>query len=98
MKKYILEAGIIFLFIIIGVGIVSDIDANSICNQEENAFEEKEESNEEVNDGNLTNIKVEKEDTSNLISSIVAGISNVVVKTLNLGLKIMVKIMRGIAN
>ena len=98
MKKYILEAGIIFLFIIIGVGIVSDIDANSISNQEVNAFEEKVESNEEVNDGNLTNIKVEKEDTSNLISSIVAGISNVVVKTLNLGLKIMVKIMSGIAN
>ena len=52
MKKYILEAGIIFLFIIIGVGIVSDIDANSISNQEVNAFEEKVESNEEVNDGN----------------------------------------------
>ena len=98
MKKYILEASIILLFIIIGVGIVSDINQSSISEQEVNSFEEKIDNDIEINDGNLTGVIAEKEDTSNLISSLVAFISNLVVKVLNFGLKIMVKIMSGITN
>ena len=98
MKKYIIEAGIILFFILLGVGVVSDINMSSSQTSEVESLEEKIEANDEINDGNLSNVKVEKEDTSNLISIIVANASNLVVKTLNLGLKLMVKIMSGITN
>lgn len=98
MKKYVIEASIIFLFIIIGVGIVSDINGTSLKSEEVGEMEDKIENNEEIDDGNLSEVMIESEDTSNFISSIAASIANLVVETLNFGLKIIVKIMNGITN
>lgn len=98
MKKYILEICVIFFLVVIGVGIVSDMEESAESRETVSSYEEKIENGEEIEDGNLSNVRVEKEDTSNLISRVSAFFANIVVETLNFSFKMVINLMSGVAN
>ena len=98
MSKYILHVCVIVFFVIIGVGLVSEINNSKSKNEEVSSFEESIENGEEIGDGNLSHVRVENEDTSNLISNINAKLATLVVDLLNQGLKIMVDIISSVTN
>ena len=98
VNKYILQACLIFFLVVVGVGIVVEIDNQKQMNEEIKDFKEDVESGNEINDGNLNDVQVRKEDTSNLISDVNAKAATVVVKVLNGGLKFIVNIVNGITN
>jgi hypothetical protein len=98
MKKYVLQALLIFFLVIVGVGIINDINAKSLNDETISSFEEKIENGEEIEDGNLLEVRVEKEDTSNLISRTSAFFAKLVVETLNFGFKIIINLMNGMTN
>ena len=98
MRKYVIEGCLIFFLVVVGVGIVGEINTSGSIEEEISSFEDKLENNELIEDGNVSKIEVKKEDTSNLISNAVTFFANIIVKVLNAGLKLMVKLMNGIAN
>ena len=98
VNKYILQACLIFFLVVVGVGIVVEIDNQKQMNEEINDFKEDVESGNEINDGNLSDVQVRKEDTSNLISDVNSKVATVVVKALNGGLKFIINIVNGITN
>ena len=98
MNKYILHGCIIVFLVIIGVGLVSEIDNGANIENEVSSFEERIEGEGEIEDGNLSEVKIEKEDTSNLISNINAKLASIVVDILNEGLKIVVNIISSVTN
>ena len=98
MKKYTLQICIIVFCIIVGVGLVSEINNKTSISEEINSFEEDLNNNEEISDGVIEDVRVEKEDTSNLISSINAKLASFVVDGLNMGLKVVVELISSITN
>ena len=98
MRKYVIEGCLIFFLVVIGVGIVGEINASGSMEDEVSSFEDKLENNETIDDGNISKIEVKKEDTSNLISNTVTFFANIIVEVLNEGLKLMVKLMSRITN
>jgi len=98
MKKYILQICIIFFCIIIGVGIVGEINNKNKISNAVNSFEGSIENSEEIKDGNLSDVRVESEDTSNLISDINAKLASFIVNGLNQGLKVVVNLISSITN
>lgn len=98
VNKYILQACLIFFLVVIGVGIVVEIDNQKNLNENINDFKEDVESGNEIEDGNIKDVNVHKEDTSNLISTINSKIAFTIVRTLNDGLKFVVKIVNGMTN
>ena len=98
MNKYILHGCIIIFLIIVGVGIVSEINNSSNVDKEVSSFEENIENGDEIQDGYIENVRVEKEDTSNLISNINARVATFVVESLNSALKIAIEAISSITN
>ena len=98
MKKYLIHICLIFFLVVIGVGIINDINQVDSNKESVSSLEEKIENGEEINDGNLGNVLVEKEVTSNLISRVSAFFANVIVESLNFSLKLVVNLMNGITN
>jgi hypothetical protein len=98
MKKYTLQGCIMFFCIILGVGIVGEINNKNTISDEVNGFEQNIENNEEINDGSMSNVRLEKEDTSNLISNINAKLATFIVDGLNEGLKVVINLISSITN
>ena len=98
MNKYILHGCIIMFLIIVGVGVVSEINNSSNVDKEVSSFEENIENGNEIQDGYIENVRVEKEDTSNLISDINARVAAFVVESLNSALKVVIEAISSITN
>lgn len=98
MKKYLIQLGMIFFLVIIGVGIVSDINVTQNKNELVSSYEEKIENGEIIEDGNLGDITIRNEDTSNRISRVAGFFANIIVKGMNACLRLIINLMNGLSN
>ena len=93
MNKYLVQGFIVLIVILIGVSVVSDVSNKAQAKEEIIEFEENVSKENEVNNGNMENVHIIEEDSSNLISDINAKIASIIVdglnKILNLGLKLL---------
>lgn len=96
MNKHIIQAFIILIVILLGVSLVSEVNnVNSVNNTIQN-FEENVNGEEEIENGNLVEVTIVEQDSSNLISNINSKIASVIVKGLNYFLKLGLKLIDGI--
>ena len=92
MSRLLLEGGIIVLLVLIGVSIFvgdSSQGVESVIVE----FESSIEKGEEIEDGNLEDVKISKENNSNFVSKVNCKIANTIVNGLNnifeLGMKVL---------
>ena len=92
MSKRIIQAFIVLIIILFGVSLISEVNEESKVKDSINKFEETVSNEIEVENGNIDNVIVYNEDSSNLISDINAKVATIIVEglgaILNLGLKI----------
>ena len=98
MNKHIVEGFIIVIIILFGVSIVAEFDNKSNVNNQIDEFEDKVSKQEEIDNGNIEDVRVIKEDSSNLISNVNASIATFIVNGLNDILKFGIKLIDGITN
>ena len=98
MNKHIIQAFIILIIILLGVSLVSESNDKSNLKNTVDEFENKVSNEEEINNGNMLDINVIEEDSSNLISDINAKVATLVVEGLNLVFKLGIKLIEGVAN
>ena len=96
MGRILLEGGIIFLLVLIGISIFipSSSDVESVIVQ----FEENIENGESVEDGVIENVEIGVEDNSNFISKINCKIANAIVNGLNSVLDLGMSFLRKFIN
>ncbi len=96
MGRILLEGGIIFLLVLIGISIFipSGNNIDNVVIQ----FEENIENGEEVEDGALENVEIGVEDDSNFISKINCEIANAIVGGLNSILELGMDFLRKFIN
>lgn len=98
MNKHIIQAFIILIIILLGVSLVSESNDKASFASSINDFEDKVSNEEEINNGNMVNVNVIEEDSSNLISDVNARVASLVVDGLNLIFKLGIKLIEGVAN
>lgn len=98
MNKHIIQAFIILIIILLGVSLVSESNDKASFGSSINDFEDKVSNEEEINNGNMVNVNVIEEDSSNLISDVNARVASLVVDGLNLIFKLGIKLIEGVAN
>ena len=98
MNKHIIQAFIILIIILLGVSLVSESNDKANLKATIEDFEDKVDDKEEINNGNMVNVNVIEEDSSNLISDINAKVASLVVEGLNLVFKLGIKLIEGVAN
>ena len=95
MGRILLEGGIIFLLVLIGISIfIPSSDVESVIVQ----FEENIENGESVEDGVIENVEIGVEDNSNFISKINCKIANALVNGLNSVLDLGMSFLRKFIN
>ena len=96
MGRILIEGGIIFLLVLIGISIFipSGNNIDNVVIQ----FEENIENGEEVEDGALENVEIGVEDDSNFISKINCEIANAIVGGLNSILELGMDFLRKFIN
>lgn len=95
MGRILLEGGIIFLLVLIGISIfIPSSDVESVIVQ----FEENIENGESVEDGVIENVEIGVEDNSNFISKINCKIANAIVNGLNSVLDLGMSFLRKFIN
>ena len=72
--------------------LVTQIDGKNSINK----FEESVNSNEEINNGEMVEVNIVEEDSSNLISNINSKVASIIVNGLNFILKFGLKIIEGV--
>ncbi len=98
MNKHIIQAFIILIIILLGVSLISESNDKANLNGTIQNLEDKIENNEEINNGNMVNVNVVEEDSSNLLSDVNAKLATIVVEGLNLVFKFGIKLIESAAN
>lgn len=98
MNKHIIQAFIILIIILLGVSLISESNEKVYINNTIKEFEEDVAQNTELENGNIVEIEVMNEDSSNLISDVNAKIATLIVGGLNKILSFVIKLMDGITN
>ena len=96
MGRILLEGGIIFLLVLIGISIFipSGNDVENVIIQ----FEENIENGESVEDGMMENVEIGVEDNANFIAKINCKIANAIVNGLNSVLELGMSFLREFIN
>lgn len=96
MGRVLLEGGIIILLVLIGISIFipSEGNVDDVIVEFENSIE----SGNIVEDGEIDNVEVSVEDSSNVVSRINSKIANTIVNGLNSILDLGVRALRSIIN
>ena len=93
MGRILLEGGIIFLLVLIGISIFIP-SSNSGIDKVIVEFEQTVESGNVVEDGELDNVEISKENRSNFISKMNCKISNTIVDGLNSVFELGIRFLR----
>ena len=96
MSKILLESGIIVLLVLMGISVF--IPSGNNVNDVIVDFEDSVQSGEEVNDGEIIDVDISKEDDVNFVSRINCKIGNIIVDGLNSMFELGMKFIRVIVN
>ena len=97
MNKYLIQALIILIVVLLGISLVSESNDKLETKKEISAFETSLSEDKEIENGSLSNVRVVEEDSSNIISDINAKIATLVVDGLNAFFNLGIKLIEGIA-
>lgn len=98
MNKHMIQAFIILIIILLGVSLVSESnEKNKVISSIED-FEDKVGNEEEVMNGNMIDVNIIEEDSSNLISDVNSKVATLVVEGLNFVFRLGIKLIERVAN
>lgn len=98
MNKHIIQAFIVLILILFGVSLVSESNDKIDAKKSIEVFEEKVDSESEIENGTMVEVNIIEEDSSNLISDVNAKIASFVVGGLNKIFNIGLKLIASFAN